>query len=274
MRKDFLLMIFIFLWAACGNHKEDYIARVGNAYLTNEDLTRMLPDGGLSKDIDKNYLNSVVSNWINKEILYQKARQYHFDREEGVQARVADYYRDLTIDSYVRFFLQTNVTISEDEIRDYYLKNKKSFIRDREEAKIVHVLVEDFNDALAIKSAITSRNKNALDAFYSKYKFETSVVKRGESLEEIDRNIFETSPRSIIGPIASNYGFHIVEVLARYPIGSTRTIDEVRDEIYQILTQKKIQDRYNALVDSLVQSANYEIKDENISNFLNSIGSR
>lgn len=270
MRNIFILLAIIIIYSTCSNHKDEYIARVGNTYLTKEDLMRMLPDGGLTKNVDKNHLNSLVSNWVNKEILYQKAHQYHFDREEGVRSKVADFYRDLTIDSYVRYFLQTNVSIDESEIRDYFLKNKNSFTRDRDEAKIVHVLVQDFNDAMAIKLALTSRNKGALDSFYSKYKFETSVVGRGESLGEIDRNIFETSPRSIIGPIASPYGFHIVEVLSRYTAGSTRNIDEVRDEISQLLTSKKILDRYDMLIDSLIRNANYEIKDENITNFLGS----
>ena len=270
MHKFNILIMLVLFYAACSNHREDYVARVGNSYLTNEDLSRMLPDGGLSKNVDKNYLNSFVSTWLNKEILYQKARQYHFDREEGVRAKVADFYRDLTIDSYVRYYLQTSVIIDESEIRDYYFKNKCSYIRDRDEAKIVHVLVQDFNDAMAIKSALAARNKSALDSFYRKYEFETAVVRRGESLGEIDRNIFETSPRSIIGPIASPYGFHIVDVLARYSAGSARSIDEVRDEINQLLTSKKIHEQYDHLVDSLLQDANYEIKDENIMTFMGS----
>lgn len=263
----FFFFLFIFI-TACSKQKNEYIARVGKTYLTKEDLAKMLPDGGVTKNIDKNHLNSLVSSWVNKEILYQKARQYHFDRDESVRSKVADFYRDLTVDSYVRYFLQSNVSIDENEIRDYYLKNKGGFIRDRDEAKITHVLVHDFNDAMAIKSALVSHNKDILDAFYLKYIFETSVVKRGESLGEIDQNIFETTPRSIIGPISSPYGFHIVEVLARYNSGTTKTIDEVRDEINQILTRKKIQDKYEVLVDSLVRNSNYEIKDENITNFL------
>ncbi|MFH1214815.1 MAG: peptidyl-prolyl cis-trans isomerase [Candidatus Neomarinimicrobiota bacterium] len=269
MRIRYLIFFtLLFSFSLCSKSKDQYIARVGNVYLNQEDLIKMLPDGALNKNLTKNHLNSIVSSWVNKEILYQKARQYHFDREEGVRAQVADFYRDLTIDSYVRYFLQTSVTISEDEIRDYYLKNKNSFIRDCDESKITHVLVQEFNDAMAIKSALLTHNKNDLDSFYSKYNFETIVVKRGESLSEIDQNIFETRPRTIIGPIASPYGFHIVEVLARYSVGSTRTIDEVRDEINQLLTRIKIQERYDVLVDSLIHSANYEIKDENITNFL------
>lgn len=268
MRNFYIFIFLIIFFTACSKQKNEYIARVGKAYLTKEELAKMLPDGGITKNVDKNHLNSLVSSWVNKEILYQKARQYHFDRDESVRAKVADFYRDLTVDSYVRYFLQTNVSIDENEIRDYYLKNKNSFIRDRDESKITHVLVQDFNDAMAIKSALVTRNKDALDAFYLKYNFETSVVKRGESLGEIDQNIFETTPRSIIGPISSSYGFHVVEVLARYNSGTIRTIDEVRDEINHLLTRQKIQDQYEVLVDSLVRNSNYEIKDENITNFL------
>lgn len=268
MRRAIYFLLILSGFSACSRPRGEYIARVGKSYLYKENLLNMLPDGRLSNNIDKNQLNSLVSSWVNKEILYQKACQYHFDRDESVRARVADFYRDLTIDSFVRYYLQTNISIDENEIHNYYLKNKSSFVRDREEAKITHVLIQDFSDAMAIKSAMLNHNKNELDAFYLKYKFETSIVKRGESLSEIDQNIFETAPRSIIGPISSAYGFHIVEVLDRYNSGSVKTIDEVRDEINQLLTRKKIQDQYNNLVDSLIQSASYEIKDENIINFL------
>ncbi len=268
MRRFLLIVFCLSLLHSCSKKNDEYIARVGRSYLTQSDLLKMLPNGQLTDNIDKNYLNSLVSSWINKEILFQKACQYHFDQDDNVRAKVADFYRDITIDSYVRYFLQTTVNIDDAEIRNYYLNNKNSYIRDRDEAKITHVLVHDFNDALAIKAALASHSKESLDVFFKKYKFETAIVKRGESLGEIDQNIFETAPRSIIGPISSPYGFHIVEVLARYNSGTLKTLDDVRDEIFQLLTQKKIQDQYEILIDSLAHNANYEIKDENITNLL------
>lgn len=264
----FFLLSSLLFFFSCSRHHDDYLARVGRSFLTKEDLAKMLPDAGLNPNISKNNVNSVVSSWVKKEVLFQQARSYHFDRDENIRARVNDFYRDLVIDAFIKYYLQTNVAISEDEIRNYYLQNKNSFIRDREEARVTHVIVQDFNDAMAIKTALASHNKAELDKFLQKYNFETKTVRRGESLSELDRTIFETSPRNILGPIATNYGYHIVEVLARFPVGSVRSLDEVRDDIYQKITQMKIQANYDRLLDSLLKDADYEIRDDNITNFL------
>jgi hypothetical protein len=260
--------LLLFLCLSCHNRKINYIARVGNEYLTAEELLQKLPESSTMSPLSKNYVNSFVSAWVKKEVLFQQAKAMHFDRDPLIKARVEEYYRDLVIDAYVKYYFQTNITISEEEIRDYYLKNKNSFLRTREAVQITHVLVQDFNDAMAIKAALANHNKEQLDKYLSKYRFETKSVQRGESLSELDRTIFETPPRTILGPIATNYGYHIVEVLERYPLGSMKTLDEVRDEIYQILTQIKIREYYDQLITNQLKDADFEIKDDNLTNIM------
>jgi len=267
------LITFITLFILSCNSKtdnKDYIARVGNTYLNKEDFSYMIPESNGTKLLNRDNLNSIISSWVKKEILFQKAKEYHFDKDESLRIKTDEFFRDLTIDSYIKYFLQTNVSISEQEIRDYYLNNKTCFVRDFDEAKVSHILVQDFNEAKKIKATILSRNHDDLDKLYSKYKFETKIIRKGESLKELDKTIFETAPRKILGPIASDFGFHIIYVLARYRKGSIRPISEVRDEITQRLTQKKIQESYNHLVDSLVSSSDYEINDNNLLNFIGS----
>lgn len=244
------------------------MARVGNKYLTYEELVRRLPDSGLDPELSQNEVKSIISAWIKKEVLFQKAINYHFDRDPNIKSRVEDFYRDLVVDAYIKYYLQTNVVVSEDEIKEFYLRNKNSYTRKSEEARITHVVVQDFNDAMGIKYALSSHNKTELDKYLLKYNFETKTIRRGEALSELDRTIFETPPRSILGPIATNYGYHIVEVLARYPAGSLKSIDEVRDEIYRQITQIKIRDNYDQLVSILLRDADYEIREDQISNFM------
>jgi len=267
--RKYIFIFALFSFFGCANEQKplDYIARVNNTYLTNEDLAKMLPDIVNSKFIDPEQINSIISSWVKNEILYQNAKQYHFDKDESILYKVNNYRKNLIVDSYVHFLLQSNVTVSDSEIRDYYINNRKSFIRTTNEAKVTHVIVSDFEEANRIKSVLLSRNAGEIDKLFSKYVFETKTVRMGESLKEIDKNIFESRPRKIIGPIPSDYGYHVIEVLSRSGKGSVRQIDDVRDEILQRITQTKIQFYYNNLLDSLLLTTDFDIKQENITNW-------
>ncbi|MDD5764861.1 MAG: peptidyl-prolyl cis-trans isomerase [Candidatus Marinimicrobia bacterium] len=270
MRKFLFLALIPFIFS-CGTHSDEdnVIARVGKSILTQKDLEKMMPETRENLPVSDDLVDAVVSNWVRKEMLYQKAKEYHFDRDEYLRIKVDNYLRDLTIDSYVRYILQNNLKIAETEIDDYYAGNKNSFVRDKDEAKISHAVVKNFDEALKIKSTLLARNSDELDKLFKKYPFETKVVRRGESLAELDKIIFTAGvPNQVYGPIASDYGFHIVEILAIYKAGSIRPEEEVRDEIIQRLTEQKIQEEYNQHVDSLLLKVNYEINQKNISKFL------
>lgn len=268
MNKYFFIFT-LFAFFGCANEQKpiDYIARVNDTYLTKEDLAKMLPDTDNSKFTNLEHIKSVVSSWVKNEILYENAKQYHFDKNESISYKVNNYKKNLIIDSYIQFLLQSNVTVSDSEIRDYYINNRKSFIRTTAEAKVTHVIVAGFEEANQIKSVLLSRNAREIEKLFSKYVFETKTVRRGESLKEIDKNIFESRPRNIIGPIPSDYGYHVIEVLSRFGKGSVRQIDDVRDEILQRITQTKIQLYHNDLLDSLLLSTDFDIKQENITDW-------
>ncbi|PIS27287.1 MAG: hypothetical protein COT43_11295 [Candidatus Marinimicrobia bacterium CG08_land_8_20_14_0_20_45_22] len=269
MRKFFLLALIPLLFS-CGTHsdKNNVIARVGKSVLTQKDLEKMIPEALENFPISENFVNSLVSNWVRKETLYQKAKEYHFDRDEYLRVKTDNFLRDLTIDSYIRYILQNNIKISEVEIDNYYTMNKNSFVRDKDEAKISHVIVKNFDEALKIKSTLVNRDSEELNSLFKKYPFETKVIRRGESLTELDKTIFTSSPKQVCGPITSDYGFHIIEILGIYKSGSTHPEEDVRDEIIQRLTEQKIQEEYSQHVDSLLSSANYEINQKNISKYL------
>ncbi|HCK99007.1 MAG TPA: hypothetical protein DHW42_02715 [Candidatus Marinimicrobia bacterium] len=267
--KKYIIVFILFSFLGCGNEQKplDYIARVNDTYLTKEDLAKMLPNIDNSKFTDVEQLKSIISSWVKNEILYQNAKKYHFDKNESISYKVNNYKKSLIVDSYIQFLLQSNVTVSDTEIRDYYINNRKSFMRNTDEAKVTHVVLADFEEANKIKYILLSRNAREIDKLFSKYIFETKTVRKGESLKEIDKNIFESRPRNIIGPIPSDYGYHVIEVLSRFKKGSVRQIDDVRDEILQRITQTKIQFYHNNLLDSLLLSTNFDIKQENITDW-------
>jgi len=260
-------ILFLLFFSLCSKNQAplDYLARVNDTYLTKDELLKILPDPDNPKFTDDDYIKSIISSWIENEIIYQRAKKYHFDRDESILFKVKKYKKELIIDSYIHYIIQSNVTVTEKEIRDYYFKNRSSFIREFDEAVVSHVVVNDFDEANHIKSVLESKKRSELDNLFQKYNFETKTISHGGAIKEIDKNIFETTPRRILGPIPTDYGYHIIEVLSRHRAGSVRSIDDVRDEILQQITQSKIQESYIALIDSLLSSTDIEIRDENIS---------
>jgi len=263
-----ILFVFLTAFSFCNNSNEpvDYIARVNDVYLTTNYIRNIYPDMDSDNFASDDYLKSITSSWVKNEILYQQAERYHFDKEESIQYKIENYKKQLIIDSYVHFLLQTNIDVSENEIRNFYFQNRSSFLRDVDEAKVSHLILENFDESNRIKNVLRSRNRREIDQLFNNYNFETKVVRRGESIKELDKTIFESPPRTVLGPIPSDYGYHIIDVLSRSKAGSIRSIDDVRNEILQKLTQSKIQDYYNAYIDSLFSITDYEIKTENMHN--------
>lgn len=267
--KKYIFILSLLLFTLCSKKQipVDYLARVNNNYLIKDELIKILPDPDDPRFADEDYIKSIISSWVEKEIIYQRAKKYHFDRDVSILYKVKIYEKELIIDSYIRYLMQSNVTVTENEIRDYYFKNRSSFTREFDEATVSHIVVNDFEEANRIKTVLESKKRNDLDKLFQQYNFETKTILRGVAIKEIDKTIFETTPRKMLGPIPTDYGYHIIEVLSRYRAGSVRTIDEVRDEILQQITQSKIQENYTTLIDSLISVSDIEIRDENISNW-------
>ena len=267
MKFYLICLLSILFFCGCGSQQKetDFIARVGKAELTETELRSILSDSYENRIMNQDYLNSLVTSWTKKEILFQKARDFHFHEDPAIKFKVADFYRDLTINAYIKYHIQTNVSFTEEEIRDYYQKNRRSFIRDTDEAKVSHVIINDLDEAERVLSILRSRNSSDRESLFSQYAFETKIIRKNESLKEINNTVFNTRPRTLLGPIPSDYGYHIIEVLDRYEPGTVRPYDEVRDEIIDRITQHKIQEYYTVLVDSLIDHSDYEINENKLS---------
>jgi parvulin-like peptidyl-prolyl isomerase len=92
------------------------------------------------------------------------------------------------------------------------------------------------------------------------YQVDVSTVEKGSLVDELDNALFSsTRSRNVIGPIQTEYGFHVIEILGRYSAGSQIDIDEGFDEIYQILYNQKKELRTVAFMDSLRNHYNVKI---------------
>lgn len=249
----------------CGKKsKEDYIARVGDKYLTKSKLIKMIPEGKKITGVDDSYLNSLISNWVRDEILFQKAKKSHFDKDENIKYKTEQYFRKLVINKYLSFYFQNEVGFSEKILKEYYNNNKNNYLRNDKSAKVKHYFTKKYDLAKEIKNLITSGNNELKGKVDSSYTMDIQFIESGNCIQEIDELIFENRPLTYYGPIVSDFGYHVIEVLERYDKGSYKSFSEVRDDIYKKLIHSEILENYVTFVDSLKNDVDWHVNDKKL----------
>ncbi|MFP4546783.1 MAG: peptidylprolyl isomerase [Fidelibacterota bacterium] len=271
MSKNLLIISLLILMVTCGRKDKqgNYIARVNDSYLTKDDITNILEAKKVNLKLDRATIQSIITKWVKDEILFQKAKKEHFDKDKTLQKKVDDYLRSLVIDEYLKYHFQSNVTINNNEIEEFYKTNKEIYKLDNDALKIRHVYVKDYNDANTLKSILqSSYDMEEKKKLYEEYDFETRLIKKGEVVKDIHAELFEKSTSKVVGPISTNYGFHIIEILDSYKKGDYLPLSLLRDEIYEKLTQQKNKTEYIMFTDSIFSIADYEIKEEKLEGLL------
>ena len=131
MRKACLLLLMIFLSVSC---KEEYdhqgrtpLVEVDGTFLYLEDLQDISPSG-LSVEDSVLFAERYIRQWTEDVLLYEKAQRNISDNDE-LERQVADYRKVLVMHAYQQALIHQELSddIPEDELLDYYQRNKELF---------------------------------------------------------------------------------------------------------------------------------------------------
>ena len=256
------LLFFIFLFFSCTENFEetdDIYARVGETILTKKDVYELKKSG----PVDKNTVKHLVNSWVEKTLLYKEALNVNLDKDKTLLDKRNLFYRNLLIESFLSIKAKKDVKISKKEISNYYLKNKKSFIRQADEILLKHFVLPTKKESNKLKTLIKSNNKgNELEDYIKKYKPEIKTIKKDLINESLIGFAFNSSSGDVIGPKKINNSFHVFEILQNHEEGSVRGLETVYDEIYQRLFKIKEIQYFNKFLDSLYLSSDIYISPE------------
>ncbi|GEM_PF-656335 len=233
------------------------VARVNDHFLTLNEAEKRLR----SYSNENITLEDVVSNWIDTELLYLAALENDFDKDKILQNRLFEFRRRLFGDAYLEAVLQKETHITNSMVKDFYEKYKSSFVRAADEALINHFVLNTKKEADRVKKVLSQhRSGGERKELFASYRVESRVVKKGFLIKALDKAVFSSRKASaVIGPIADNQRYHVIEVLKRYKQGSSYGLDEVYDEILQRLVQQQKMLKGKRVLDSLRTTSNIEI---------------
>lgn len=138
MRIIGFLLLFFLLCTSCGDQKskrghkaENLLVEINGNFLYKEDFRKVLP-AGLSKDDSLLFAENYIRNWIEDILLYDKAEANIPDNTE-IDKLVENYRRALIVHTYQQELINQRLSpnLSEQDIADFYEKNKNLFTLER-----------------------------------------------------------------------------------------------------------------------------------------------
>ena len=249
------LPFFVFLLFCCSSKKEKeedlVVVRVGKEVLTNKKLQKLRE--GVYKDIDKNF---AAQKWIEKQLLYNAAKNSGFLYDKKLIKKRDDYYKNLIISSFLESENNKNIKISKKEINNYYLKNKESFKRKGKEVLINHYTILDKKEAYRVKKTLKKKKKGKeKEEMVKKYKPTRKKLNQKLMENSFFSFVFNNKNNVVFGPKKENGTYHVVEILKVYEKNTVLGLEFVYDEIYNRLYKKEELINKRFVLDSLYKKA-------------------
>ena len=118
------------------------IAKVKDAYLYEDELTDIVPDGTSTKDSIE-LLKKYVDNWIREILVVEKAEENLSVEQKNVEKQLQDYRNSLITYAYEKELVKQKLdtTVTNEEVELYYNNNKADFELKDNIIKVMYVKV-------------------------------------------------------------------------------------------------------------------------------------
>jgi [acyl-carrier-protein] S-malonyltransferase len=187
-------------------------------------LGRHLPPAGDGEPSDLR--RHVARQLVTEEVL----------RREAAAAGIAPGLAGLTgVVAPLVEWVTAGVTVPEPEVRAYYERNIDRY-RVAEGRRVRHILVADEPAAKRLLEHLPRRpfaelaRRWSIDAWTRAAGGDLGIVRRGELAGPLEEAVFAAPVGSIVGPIQSMHGWHLVQVEARVP-ERHEPYERIRDDI-------------------------------------------
>lgn len=180
---------------------------------------------------------------ITQELLYSDALEKDFEHEADF-ITVLDQMKKSLLIQYSANKLMTSVTVSDEEAKAHYDKNKAMFSQDKS-VSASHLLVDSEDKAKSILEEINQ----GLDFAEAATKYSSCPSKeqggalgeftQGKMVPEFEEAAFSMNAGEISQPVKTQFGYHLIKV-DQVNEAKESAFEEVKEEVKkQVLTQKQ-----------------------------------
>jgi len=204
----------------------------------------------------------LVDELIMHELIYSDALENDIEKDEEFINVFYNMKKSL-LQQYGLSKLMSNITITDEEIAEYYEKNKSTY-KTQEMVRASHILVDSEEKANEILEDITDGLKfEDAAAKYSSCPSKTSggdlgQFSKGQMVPEFEKAAFSMRKGEISNPVKTQFGYHIIKLVDTISERDS-SLDEVKEEIRKKCIISKQDKAYYNKKEELKQKYKVEI---------------
>lgn len=205
----------------------------------------------------KEGFNILTDELVNQELILQNAKENNFDQEEEFIERLERVKNDM-LKNYAMHKIFNGVTINDDEVLDYYNKNKDTLFSPTTYTAS-HILVEDEKEANKILDEIA----NGLDFAKAAKKYSIDPSKdnggslgtfpKGVMVAEFQEGLDKLSIGEVSEPVKSQFGYHLIKLDDKKV--NEQNFEDIKDNVRSTYEMIKRQEKYLELVNDLYKKS-------------------
>lgn len=234
------------------------IAEVNGVKIYQEDLFNLLAAmEDKARFNSKEGLNVLADELVNQELLLQDAKENKLDNEEEF-VKELEIVKNNMLKNYAMHKIFEKVSVSEDEIENYYEENKDTLFSPvtytashilLESEEMANKVLDQINDGLDFKEAAkkysldpTKDNGGSLGSF-----------PKGVMVKEFQEGLDKLKIGEISNPIKTQFGYHIIKLDNK--TDSSNTYDDIKDKVKSTYEMVKRQEKYIEKIKDLTKKA-------------------
>lgn len=206
----------------------------------------------------KQFLDSLVT----RDLLMREALRRGVEKRVEVRERIEQARRSILLETLLRDVAEDSPPPSDEAVRKYYEENREAF-REGERVRVRHILFR--SEKKAEEAAALARKgvpfeelmKDAEDAGGSAA--DLGLIERGAYDKQFEDAAFEAPENSILGPVKTVYGYHVIQVMEKRPAGLP-PFEEVQGRIDAEMREAAQREAFENLVNGLRNRADIRME--------------
>lgn len=246
------------------------VATVDNVAITAKDVQEEMK--GLP-DVAKQFFQGpegttrFIDELVKKEMLYLEARKRGIDKEKDVEKRIEDFKKIVMINKMLEKEVEAKAKPTDQEIKEYYEKNKEEFI-EASQIRLSQIVAKDEKGTRAalerlqkgddFKAVAAALSKDAS----AKTGGDIGFFKRGDLSPQLENVAFRLRKDQTSMPIPMKDGIHILKVTDIK--GNPVDFEKAKPVILQRLTVDRQKATFDKFIEDMKKTYKVDLKKDEI----------